>query len=1242
MTDAAPISAPGTNESPAKPTPQKRRRIGRFIWLGFLILLLGAAVAGYFGYQYVTSPQFIRAQAIKALERATGTEVSVGSARFIWGKPIELTDIALQIPGLGEEGEITTIERATVDLDLFGLLTGNTRINRVELYKPVILIVENKDTGKLNLTTLQDQLKKREVKKRPKLEHLPDVTLVDAQVKFASLIEGQLKVNHEQQYNGALSADANQPGYYIGSLVPGDRNSGPELTGGFDLKTGRFNANISRIQVDSPLLSLLPADLQKWWNERQAKGPGIPIDIGYEPDIGWQVTITVDQVELTPPYARAPLRMRAREGHFTIHNHDQLPDKPATIDVKLAGDISGFDYQVEGKITDPFQGNPDVDLDLNIAGKVTPEPGFLQYLEPEVRKPVEEFITDYRPDGNVKAEVDLLRDSKTGKLTYTADVKLSDVTGRYIKFDYPLTDVTADLVFTPERIDIKTIAGIGPSGAKINITGRVINPGPTADTQIHITSDNLPIDDHLRNGMEPEDRQWLDMFRSETHLADLRQRKLIASETSPKQEHAEEAREPLPDFRLGGKARVAVDVKRYPTDENRWETSININMAGLGIIFQDWPYPVVAESGDLYIQSGNIEVKDVTLKGLSGATLTVNGKLEPKAEDLGGRALPDIQVTGRDIPIDEYLLFTIPKEDAGFVRDLGVDQTARASAKGRIFADEQGHTVYDVAAKLNDGKAVPNQAHGGKYALGDIQAEVRFRTGQVDIEKVTASHDKARFTATGKIETASEPRHFELDVEAVDVAIQDGVIDLTPRLGDTYDRTKTFYETYKPAGIAKGTLHYATGREEAFLLTIIPADLAFDMTGQRIELTDVAGKIAIDGTHANLEKVSGTFSKGKLKVDGRISLHEEPDLDLIISAESKSIDKKTRAFLPPQALAVLDSLDIEGAYKVDEAKLVYRPRASKGLMLSFAGIIGLEKGKANLGIPLTDIEGALSLSVTQEQGKDYPKLKGHLFADSLRAQERLVSKANVHFDNEASLNVVEVNKILGRLYNGSVTGTARVTLGEKQNSYQTEMTLQEVDLMPAIDPKTEDKWQANRQLIDAIKKGEKTEDDAKPQQYGQLSARLMLEGVVGEEKSRRGRGSIFIRDAHLYEFPVGMAALQVMNLQLPASSSFDQVRSSFRVEGNTIHVDDLRLQAPTIEMAGNGKIDWQNFGLDLKLESRSTGKSVLGPFQAIWNKLQSELFTIEIKGTVEKPKIGIKPFKSSRSTWKDIVGEKKD
>ena len=161
-----------------------------------------------------------------------------------------------------------------------------------------------------------------------------------------------------------------------------------------------------------------------------------------------------------------------------------------------------------------------------------------------------------------------------------------------------------------------------------------------------------------------------------------------------------------------------------------------------------------------------------------------------------------------------------------------------------------------------------------------------------------------------------------------------------------------------------------------------------------------------------------------------------------------------------------------------------------------------------------------------------------------------------------------------------------------------------------------------------------------------LSASLSIAGDLQDPSSRRGRGQMHIRNASLYETPVGLAMLQLMNFAPPVFKSFDRVDANYVVDGDVIHLQKLAFRAPTLSINGSGTMRFSTLALDLDMVSASAEDGPdLGPLADIGEALtllRDELISVKVKGTLTDPKANLQSLRGVRDSVDKVIGKPRE
>jgi hypothetical protein len=151
-----------------------------------------------------------------------------------------------------------------------------------------------------------------------------------------------------------------------------------------------------------------------------------------------------------------------------------------------------------------------------------------------------------------------------------------------------------------------------------------------------------------------------------------------------------------------------------------------------------------------------------------------------------------------------------------------------------------------------------------------------------------------------------------------------------------------------------------------------------------------------------------------------------------------------------------------------------------------------------------------------------------------------------------------------------------------------------------------------------------------------MTARIDLEGRVGEHASRRGRGEVLVQGEKLYELPLVLGVLQVTNLALPIAEPFREATTTFAIDGQRIVFDRIELRAAEMRMTGEGTLNFETSKVDLTFTTSNHGWAKIPLLGDIVGLARNELLRINVRGTLQKPEVSGSTFPTITSTIDEV------
>ncbi len=1272
-------------------TPRGRSWLRRCRRVFLLLLLLATVLAC--GFVYLTHPQRLAKLAAMELSALTGAEVTIGAAHFQIGGPLVLHDVVMDVPAAGAGSRILEVARVRIEHHHPAIWRGRFQPTRIDLLDDArIHLTEDREQERFNVEWLLERLPHDEF---PIKKELPQVHFEHLQLIPGELTSRGYTARDTIRLRGALTASGGpgDPIYTLDIRSPGNPGSSgdrgkragpgaPEtatdtiLTGQIDLDAATLGLSLHHIGLDSPLTGTLPARWRQWLADRQPSGRIERISFHTGPDQPARAAIELAGTRILPPGCREPLFLTVERGGVTIEGNE--------VNTDIGGKLGGFDYRLTGKVTQAFSAHPIIDLRLRSHGRIEPDPPWLDWIADEtVREGIERELEGFNPEGPLELDVNLTQGRDDDRLRYDAEVYLSGVRAKFKDFPYPVHDVRGRLRLRDGELHIDPLRAVGPSGAVFTVEASVDNvgrvPGPYAG-QVRVQSHAVPIDEHLLQALEPEEREAVEMFfdheahrrledaghvQARQRLQSLKaryeatrqhldvlddapdeaeHREALAAHLEQLEQRIEDADEAAA-FELGGTVAVEAVIRRDEQVRRLWHPEIIIRPSGLQFIYEDWPYPATVEAGTVRIQRRDVEVNNISLQLLGGAAANVDGTVQPRPHDPDGPSIPDLAIALTGVPVDDLLLATLPPDDSAWLGSLNLE--GLIDARGRIGGVEADAPAYRINADLHHARAWPNRDRGGAYPLEALEANLHIEPDLIEVKRLKARHGPTRFSGNARIAGRDRHRDVQLELAAEGLRFEDPVLDMTPVGREEADTVTELLDRYavRGAGNASVQLRAIGEGDPQFTVELQPQWLDLEIDRQHIALRNGRGRAVFDARKVMLEDIGFNREGGSFHINGEVALREDPDLDVHFSARGESFDSATRAVLPADVRTVIDDIELASGYDLRSARLRRVVDDAGEATIGFSGNLALDDATMRIGFPITAMDTAVQIDLNHAPGDAMPRLEMGIDAARLRYHDRLIEPLRARLVSANGGEDLHIRDLHGSVYDGSITGHGRISRANDTTRYALELALQEAALQPLTDPESEEKWlTAKRRRARQLSEAEDTiieADDTTDRRIGEgvVSANLTLAGTIGDADSRRGRGLVRVRDARLFEFPLALAVAQIINLNLPASSAFNSVHGDYLVEGDTVKFEDARFLAPALEMRGSGTLDLSDSGLAMVFHSRNPdGRDQIGPFPDLFRMLKTELFSIRIYGTIEQPEARLQTLQATSRTIQELFG----
>jgi hypothetical protein len=163
---------------------------------------------------------------------------------------------------------------------------------------------------------------------------------------------------------------------------------------------------------------------------------------------------------------------------------------------------------------------------------------------------------------------------------------------------------------------------------------------------------------------------------------------------------------------------------------------------------------------------------------------------------------------------------------------------------------------------------------------------------------------------------------------------------------------------------------------------------------------------------------------------------------------------------------------------------------------------------------------------------------------------------------------------------------------------------------------------------------------AQPQNLtGKVFGVVQLSGALKGAHTWRGDGVVRLREADIYEVPLMVAMLSLLNLRPPEATAFTTADIDFRVQGDHVYFDRIDFHGDAITLRGSGDMDFQR-RIGLKFYTMVGRDELQVPIlRPVLGEASRQFLLIEVVGSLDQPKVRTTPFPGLNETLQQIFPE---
>ncbi len=1155
------------------------------------------------------------------------------------------------------------IRRIIINVNLPALLTRSIKVNSVIISRPTVYVIENLDTRQYNLQTLRRPAAALAGDTEKSLSPISPPALPPITIEGARLISGVIE-NGTYRHVGVMRLrcelwpNTASPGTYefeVDQFKNIGRDQNVQIKGYFIPEKFALAGSVRGFSLKSSIAEFLPEEYRRAWAQFKPEGELNLLTFNYSPDprvgVGASIglvngAITLEMDKIVKRMEEVDLKIIFQKDKLTV---EHLRGRIGNVTYECAGELKGLSRDA------PFE------LQVAVNPFVIPENPDELDKYPQV---VQKYHQRLKPSGTFSATLNLQRKAIGAPLDYSGAVQISNAKITYADFAYPVQNVYGKITFSNAEARIEKMTGRGPTGAELVIDGFFRPPGDGAEVELNIVGTNIPMDDHIRHAFGPQTLGIYDMVRDRDMYASFLQRKVI----------------PLgPDgkslFTLDGTVAMKTKVRRERGLDSQYKTTVWVDAKGGKVLFKYWPYPVQTTGGTIIVNPPMVTLDKVTFIAPSGATGIISGDIS------GGTGptdplKPNLTIHVDKMPIEPMFLAAVPQDYSEFIQSMAM--TGMVGVDGRVFYNPDIKGIdFALDTTIKNGTANPNNSG---YKLDTFEGEAIVSTNGVEFKEIRGTHNKTRFSLIGEAQIIEKKLKSRLYLEFFDLNLAEPFWEMIPKTSNVGTNIKDTLQRFSLAGQVDGRMYFQTIKpeESAFSGRIEPRTLSLVYAGDPISLTQMSGGLDFDLEQVHFDRLAMNIGFTEAEVRGTASTKNIGDFDLFVDAKSPNLLAPTSYLIPKGLRGAIDGMELRTGFDITNAAFKGKRRSDGKIEMAIAGTADLRNTSLKIGTPMVMNKARVQavINYTPEMPIAASRLK--VTAPQMTMMGRSFNNLDVETMTTGKDSLLLIRKANAGLYDGNlnVTGTYDTT---GQQNFDLNLVMDNARLDPLLTPgKKPDPAQAaapaknddpakitpvrdvlkvggevigdifqlgNKAIGDVNKAADQAADVVKsapatqpkddtpiaPDPRGapndaRVSAALYVKGSANSIHSYTGKGTLVAKGLDGKAMPAAMAVFHLINLRLPGSESFSEMKAKARIDGRIIWLDDIKLASPSMELIGSGAINWKTQAIDFRLTTQAPSSVDVPLITLFLTGLRDQIITIRVDGTFAKPTARLQPL----------------
>jgi hypothetical protein len=602
---------------------------------------------------------------------------------------------------------------------------------------------------------------------------------------------------------------------------------------------------------------------------------------------------------------------------------------------------------------------------------------------------------------------------------------------------------------------------------------------------------------------------------------------------------------------------------QFQRQAGKWRKHSVVMPQNMTITYAKFRYPLERLQGTLdhVVTSDQVETIKVDLAGYTGTQkVTIQGEVNGDGPTCG----VDLLIRGENIPLDSKLQAALSPEHQRIAcsfhpTGLGnFDVFVHRERGSREFTNRYLIRFHHVCARYD---IFP-------YPLENVSGVLDIQEGWWEFREFRGTHKGCEVVTRGRSEATARGDRLKVDIQGTKLLLDD---ELRAALKPEWQTT---WKTLAPTGRMDFVAYVdqeAKG-EPKIDLTIRPRDVSLMPAFFPYALSEVTGTARYENHWVLLKQLHAHHGSTELSLDGgkifckpRGGVLAEIDE---LKGDSVVPDEDFLRALPKPLRKAAECLQLRNplAFKTKLTVDLAGPDSPPDVYWD-AATITLNSAHLHAGVSFDEVSGHLGCR-GRFNGRQLDGVIGNLKIDEARVFGQPLQGVQGEFEvkREAPERLVW-HEVRARVFGGEVYGPLWIDFGQPVR-YEMNLTASRLRL--------EEFGQLN------LGRNAKIE--------GLATARLFLRGEGDTLAGLEGRGSLEVPNGKMYNLPLLLELLKVLQLRSPDRTAFDEAYATFDVQGPRVSIQRLDLYGNAISLGGQGEMNLDSGAISLD-------------FYAVWGRV---------------------------------------